>query len=123
MGGEETGRSFAAPLVLPIEFCAIYSACEAATFSRERAISRLRRASEEARRIEALHHNQFDEVIRCREHGSTYSTPAKIKRWKTDQLNTGAGFNIRFGSTQIFLTVVLRGFPSETAHCTFTALN
>jgi len=89
MGGEETGRSFAAPLVLPIEFGAIYFACEAATFSRETAISRLRRASEEVRRIEALHHNQFDEVIRCREHGSTYSTPAKIKRWKTDQLNTG----------------------------------
>jgi hypothetical protein len=46
MGGEETGRSFAAPLVLPIEFGAIDFACEAATFSRERAISRLRRASE-----------------------------------------------------------------------------
>jgi hypothetical protein len=73
---------FATLLELPTDFCANSSACEAAILSKERAVSRLRLASKEALRTEALDHNQFDEVIRCRGCISTYSTPAKLNATK-----------------------------------------
>jgi hypothetical protein len=54
---------FAALLGLPTDCCSKSYACEAATFSKERASWRVALANNEAPRIEPLNHYHFDEVI------------------------------------------------------------
>lgn len=74
---------FAAPLVLPNDYCAPFYACEPAIFSEERASAQLAPLSREARGIEPSNRYHFVEVILSR--GCTWtSQPPEGNRQQTN---------------------------------------